>query len=93
MDATGRVTVRRKLQRREVLGFFAALPPYLVSMEACATAHHWARQIRALGHEVRLIPPAHVKPYVRRSKTDAADAAAICEAVGCLSIRFEPVKS
>jgi transposase len=62
-------------------------------MEACATAHHWARQIRALGHDVRLIPPAYVKPYVRRSKTDAADAAAICEAVGRPSMRFVPVKS
>jgi transposase len=76
-----------------VLGFFAALPPCLVGMEACATAHDWARQIRALGHDVRLIPPAYVKPYVRRSKTDAADAAAICEAVGRPSMRFVPVKS
>lgn len=92
-DPAGRVTVRRKLQRGEVLGFFASLPPSLVGMEACATAHHWARQIRALGHEVRLIPPAYVKPYVRRSKTDAADAAAICEAVGRPSMRFVPVKS
>jgi transposase len=93
VDSAGRVMVRRKLQRGEVVEFFAALPPCLVGMEACATAHHWARQIRALGHDVRLIPPAYVKPYVRRSKTDAADAAAICEAVGRPSMRFVPVKS
>jgi transposase len=81
VEDAGQVMVRRKLQRGEVVGFFAALPPCLVGVEACATAHHSARQIRALGHAVRLIPPAYVKPYVRRSKTDAADAAAICEAV------------
>jgi transposase len=92
-DASGRVTVRRKLQRGEVAAFFSSLSPCLVGMEACATAHYWARQIRALGHEVRLIPPAYVKPYVRRSKTDAADAAAICEAVSRPNMRFVPVKS
>jgi transposase len=92
-DAGGRVTVRRKLQREEVATFFAALPPCLVGLEACATAHHWARLIGAFGHQVRLIPPSYVKPYVRRSKTDAADAAAICEAVGRPSMRFVPVKS
>ena len=80
VDAAGQVIVRRKLQRADVVSFFAALPPCLVGMEACATAHHWARLIGASGHQVRLIPPSYVKPYVRRSKTDAADAAAICEA-------------
>ena len=93
VDAGGRVVVRRKLQRGEVAAFFADLPSCLVGMEACATAHHWARLIGASGHEVRLIPPSYVKPYVRRSKTDAADAQAICEAVGRPSMRFVPVKS
>jgi transposase len=93
VDAGGRIVIRRKLQRGEVAGFFATLPPCLVGIEACATAHHWARLIGASGHQVRLIPPAYVKPYVRRSKTDAADAAAICEAVGRPSMRFVPVKS
>jgi transposase len=93
VDAAGRVVVRRKLQRGEVAGFFADLPPCRVGMEACATAHHWARLIGAFGHQVRLIPPSYVKPYVRRSKTDAADAAAICEAVGRPSMRFVPAKS
>jgi len=93
VDPRGRAVLRRKLQRAEVTAFFAALPPCLVGMEACATAHHWARQLRAAGHEVRLMPPAYVRPYVRRSKTDAADAEAICEAVGRPSMRFVPVKS
>jgi transposase len=93
VDAAGQVIVRRKLQRADVVSFFAALPPCLVGMEACATAHHWARLIGASGHQVRLIPPSYVKPYVRRSKTDAADAAAICEAAARPSMRFVPVKS
>jgi transposase len=93
VDAGGRVVMRRKLQRGEIAAFFADLPSCLVGMEACATAHHWARLIGASGHEVRLIPPSYVKPYVRRSKTDAADAQAICEAVGRPSMRFVPVKS
>jgi transposase len=93
VDAAGRVIVRRKLQRAEVVSFFAALPPCLVGMEACATAHHWARLIGKSGHQVRLIPPSYVKPYVRRSKTDAADAEAICEAAGRPRMRFVPVKS
>ncbi len=79
--ARGGRVLQRKLRREEVRGFFAGLPPCLVGMEACATAHHWARELRALGHDVRLIPPAYVKPYVVRQKNDAADAAAICEAV------------
>jgi transposase len=93
IDDTGRAVVRRKLQRPEVTGFFADLSPCLVGIEACATAHHWARVISAHGHQVRLIPPAYVKPYVRRSKNDAADAEAICEAVGRPSMRFVPIKS
>jgi transposase len=93
VDADGRVVMQRKLQRGEVVAFFADLPPCRVGIEACATAHYWARLIGASGHHVRLIPPSYVKPYVRRSKTDAADAAAICEAVGRPSMRFVPVKS
>jgi len=76
-----------------VLRFFASLPPCLVGIEACGTAHHWAREIRALGHEVRLMPASYVKPYVKRGKTDAADAEAICEAVTRPTMRFVPVKT
>jgi transposase len=93
VNEAGRAVLRRKLTRSEVLDFFRALPPCLVGIEACGTAHHWAREIRALGHEVRLIPASYVKPYVKRGKTDAADAEAICEAVGRPSMRFVPVKS
>ena len=93
VDAADQVVVRRKLQRAQVANFFAGLAPCLVGIEACATAHHWARLIAASGHQVRLIPPSYVKPYVRRGKTDAADAEAICEAVGRPSMRFVPVKS
>lgn len=93
IDAAGRVVVRRKLQRAEVAGFFADLAPCLVGIEAYATAPYWARVTAAHGHQVRLMPPAYVKPYVRRSKTDAADAEAICEAVGQANMRFVPVKS
>ena len=93
MDAAGKTVVRRKLQRSEMSAFFRSLPPCLIGIEACATAHYWARLIGHAGHDVRLIPPAYVKPYVRRSKTDAADAEAICEAVGRPNMRFVPVKS
>ena len=93
VDATGRALVRRRLGRAEVLDFFRALRPCLVGIEACGTAHHWAREIRAFGHEVRLIPGAYVKPYVKRGKTDAADAEAICEAVTRPTMRFVPVKT
>lgn len=82
VDGAGRVVVRRKLQRAQVANFFAGLAPCLVEIEARATAHHWARLIAGSGHQVRQIPPSYVKPYVRRGKTDAADADAICEAVG-----------
>jgi transposase len=92
-DALGQKVLQRKLRREEVRAFFAGLPPCLVGMEACATAHHWGRELRALGHEVRLIPPAYVKPYVVRQKNDAADAAAICEAVTRPSVRTTPVKT
>ena len=93
VDDAGQVTVRRKLRRAEVLKFFRTLPPCLIGMEACATAHHWAREISALGHQVRLMPPSYVKAYVRRQKNDAADAEAICEAVTRPTMRFVPIKS
>jgi transposase len=93
VDADGQVVLRRKLRRSEVLRFFEALPACLVGMEACATAHHWARALSALGHAVRLMPPAYVKPYVRRQKNDAVDAEAICEAVMRPTMRFVPIKS
>ena len=93
VNAAGQIVLRQKLQRAQMAGFFADLAPCLVGVEACATAHYWARLIATYGHQVRLIPPAYVKPYVRRSKTDAADAAAICEAVARPSMRFVPVKS
>jgi transposase len=79
-DASGAVLFRKKLRRHQVLAFFSAQPPCTVAMEACGSAHHWAREISRLGHQVRLIPPAYVKPFVKRQKNDAADAEAICEA-------------
>lgn len=93
VDQEGTVTVRRRLRRAEVVRFFSSLPPCLVGMEACSTAHHWARELSALGHEVRLMPPTYVKPYVKRGKNDAADAEAICEAVTRPTMRFVPVKN
>jgi transposase len=93
-DASGAVVLRRQLRRSEVLKFFAKLPPCLVGLEACASAHHWAREIGALGHAVRLMPPSRVKAYVKMgAKNDAADAAACCEAVSRPSMRFVPVKT
>ena len=93
VDAAGQVVVAKTLRRGQLLTFFSRLAPCLVGLEACGSAHDWARRIGALGHEVRLIPPAYVKPYVRRNKTDAADAAAICEAVGRPAMRFVAVKT
>ena len=90
IDAAEKVVVRKQLRRGQVLKFFAALPPCLVGMEACATSHHWARELRELGHEVRLMPPQYVKAYVKRNKNDMADAEAICEAVKRPSMRFVP---
>jgi transposase len=93
VDVAGQAVVRRRLARSQLLGFFAKLPPCVIGMEACSSAHHWARELIRLGHEVRLIPPQYVKPYVKRNKTDAADAEAICEAVGRPNMRFVPIKT
>lgn len=93
VDEDGNVVFRRRLRRSEVAAFFERLPSSLVGMEACASAHYWAHELRMLGHEVRLMPPSYVKPYVKRSKNDAADAEAICEAVTRPTMRFVPVKS
>jgi transposase len=93
VGADGQVAIRRKLRRSEVIDFFTNMAPCLVGLEACATAHYWGRRLKALGHEVRLIPPAYVKPFVKRQKNDAADAEAICEAVMRPSMRFVPLKS
>jgi transposase len=93
VDAGGAVVLRKKLRRAAVLDFLRDLPPCRIGLEACATSHHWARAIAEFGHEVRLIPPAYVKPYVKRQKNDAADAEAICEAVSRPSMRFVPIKS
>jgi transposase len=93
VDGGGRTVLRRKVRRDQLLALFSELEPCLVGIEACATAHHWARQITALGHEVKLMPPAYVKAYVKRNKNDAADAEAICEAVTRPTMRFVPIKS
>jgi transposase len=88
-----KIIARRELRRGDVLKFFKGLSPCLVGLEACGTAHHWAREIAALGHTVKLMPPAYVKPYVKRGKTDAGDAEAICEAVTRPTIRFVAIKT
>ena len=93
VDAAGSVVVRRQLKRRHVLGFFQKLPKCVVGIEACASSHHWSRELQALGHTVRLMPPAYVKPYVKRQKNDAADAEAICEAVTRANMRFVETKT
>ena len=93
VDAQGSVAVRRQIKRRYLVAFFKKLPSCLVGIEACATSHHWSRELQAIGHTVRLIPPAYVKPYVKRQKNDAADAEAICEAVQRPNMRFVPTKT
>jgi len=92
-DAEGRPVLQRQLRRSEVRRFFANLAPCLIGMEACGGAHFWARELQTLGHEVRLMPPQYVRPYVKRNKNDSADAAAICEAMTRPTMRFVPVKS
>ena len=93
VDAAGQVVVRRQLRRRHVLAFFQKLPACLIGIEACASSHHWSRELQALGHTVRLMPAAYVKPYVKRQKNDAADAEAICEAVSRANMRFVETKT
>jgi len=93
VDAEGNVVIRRQLKRRYVMTFFRKLPPCLVGIEACASSHHWSRELQALGHTVRLMPPAYVKPYVKRHKNDATDAEAICEAVTRPNMRFVAIKT
>src|SRR5712692_6640930 len=93
IDAVGTVIIRRQLKRRYVLAFFRKLPPCLVGLEACASSHHWSRELKTLGHTVRLMPPAYVKPYVKRQKNDATDAEAICEAVMRPTMRFVETKT
>lgn len=93
VDEDGKVVLVKRLRRKQMKGFFARLPSCLVGMEACATAHHWARELASLGHEVKLMPPAYVRAYVKRGKSDVADAEAICEAVQRPTMRFVPVKT
>jgi len=93
VDASGEVILGRRLRRGQVEGFFAKFLPAVIGIEACGSAHHWGRVLCSLGHDVKLMPPAYVKPYVRRNKTDGRDAEAICEAVGRPTMRFVPIKS
>jgi transposase len=93
VDAAGKTVLKKQLRRGQMLEFFGKLPPCLIGMEACATSHQWARELRKLGHDVRLMPPSYVKAYVKRGKNDTADAEAICEAVTRPSMRFVPIKS
>src|SRR4051812_27666967 len=93
VDADGAVVIRKRVGRVKVLEFFSGLPPCLVGIEACPTAHHWSRELQALGQTVRLMPPNYVKAYVKRNKNDANDAAAICEVVTRPSMRCVPTKS
>ena len=93
VDAAGQVLIRRQLKRRAVLAFFQKMPACLIGIEACASSHYWSRELQALGHSVRLMPPAYVEPYVKRQKNDMADAEAICEAVARANMRFVPTKT
>jgi transposase len=93
VDVAGQVVVRRQLKRRHVVAFLEKLSPCLIGIEACASSHYWSRELQALGHSVRLMPPAYVKPYVKRQKNDMADAEAICEAVTRTNMRFVPIKT
>ncbi len=93
VDADGNIVIRRQVKRRYVLAFFQKLPPCLVGIEACASSHYWSRELQALGHTVRLMPPAYVKPYVKRHKNDSTDAEAICEAVTRPNMRFVATKA
>src|SRR6201987_6038484 len=93
VDRDGEGAIRNRVTRAKLLGFFSGLPPCVIAIEACPTAHHWSRKLQALGHTVRLMPPIYVKAYLKRSKNDANDAAAICEAVTRPSMRFVAVKT
>ncbi len=93
VDAVEKPVLRKKLARREMVRFFEKLPPTVVAIEACGSSHHWARRLGSLGHEVKLIAPQLVKPYVKRGKNDAADAEALCEAASRPTMRFVPVKT
>src|SRR6202162_2086838 len=93
LDIAGAVVIRKRISRAKVLEYFGELPSCMVGIEACPSAHHWGRELQALGHTVRLIPPSYVKAYLKRSKNDANDAAAICEAVTRPSMRFVPMKT
>src|SRR6516164_4505657 len=93
VDVVGAVVIRKRVSRARVLEFFGELPPCLIGIEACPSAHHWGRELQVLGHMVRLVPPSYVKAYLKRSKNDANDAAAICEAVTRPSMRFVPIKT
>jgi transposase len=93
VNGHGRPVLTKQLRRSQVAEFFANMPPCLIGMEACGSAHHWARKLRGFGHDVRLMAPQFVKPYVKTNKNDAADAEAICEAVGRPNMRFVPVKN
>jgi transposase len=93
VDAAEKLVLKKQLRRSQLLEFFSKLSPCLIGMEACATSHQWARELKKLGHDVRLMPASYVKAYVKRGKNDAADAAAICEAVTRPSMHFVPIKS
>ncbi len=92
-DEHGKTLVKKQLKRDQMAAYFANLPPTLIGMEACGSAHHWGRKLQAMGHDVKLMSPQFVKPYVKTNKNDAADAEAICEAVARPNMRFVPIKS